>query len=211
MVRAIERAGLEPGRDAAIAVDVAASHFYDRGKYHLQVSDEALDADELIERLANCLDHYPILSIEDGLDEEDWEGWRKLTDRLGNHCQLIGDDLFVTHPDRLARGIENGIANAVLVKINQIGTLTETLDVVNLARRNGYQPVVSARSGETEDSFIADLAVSTGASLIKVGAITRSERLAKYNRLIRIEEELGPHAAYRGAEVFAGFLEAKAG
>ena len=211
MVRAIERAGLEPGRDAAIAVDVAASHFYERGKYRLQVSDEALDADDLIERLANCVDRYPVISIEDGLDEEDWEGWKKLTDRLGNRCQLIGDDLFVTHPDRLGRGIAEGVANAVLVKINQIGTVTETLDVVSLARRNGYQPVISARSGETEDSFIADLAVATGASLIKVGAITRSERLAKYNRLIRIEEELGPHAAYRGAEVFDGFLEAKAG
>lgn len=211
MVEAIERAGLEPGRDAAIAVDVAASHFYERGKYCLQVSDEALSSDGLIERLANWVERYPILSIEDGLDEEDWEGWKKLTDGLGGRCQLIGDDLFVTHPDRLERGIEEGIANAVLVKINQIGTVTETLDVVSLARRNGYQPVISARSGETEDSFIADLAVATGASLIKVGAITRSERLAKYNRLIRIEEELGAHARYRGWEVFAGFLEAKAG
>lgn len=209
MVAAIERAGLEPGSDAAVAVDVAASHFYERGMYRLQVSDEELDADDLVERLANCVERYPILSIEDGLDEEDWEGWKKLTERLGGRCQLIGDDLFVTHPDRLERGIEEGIANAVLVKINQIGTLTETLDVVSLARRNGYQSVISARSGETEDSFIADLAVATGASLIKVGAITRSERLAKYNRLIRIEEELGSHASYRGAEVFAGFLEAK--
>ncbi|HEX5410638.1 MAG TPA: phosphopyruvate hydratase [Terriglobia bacterium] len=211
MVEAIKRAGLEPGSDAAIAVDVAASHFYERGMYRLQVSDEELDADDLVERLANCVERYPIVSIEDGLDEEDWEGWKRLTDRLGGRCQLIGDDLFVTHPDRLERGIEEGIANAVLVKINQIGTLTETLDVVSLARRNGYQPVISARSGETEDSFIADLAVATGASLIKVGAITRSERLAKYNRLIRIEEELGSHSLYRGAEVFAGFLEATAG
>ncbi|HET9178110.1 MAG TPA: phosphopyruvate hydratase [Terriglobia bacterium] len=211
MVEAIERAGLQPGRDAAIAVDVAASHFYEQGKYHLQVSDEDLSAEDMVERLANCVDHYPILSIEDGLDEDDWDGWKKLTDRLSDRCQLIGDDLFVTHAHRLARGTEEGIANAVLVKINQIGTLTETLEVISLARRNGYQPVISARSGETEDSFIADLAVATGASLIKVGAITRSERLAKYNRLIRIEEDLGPHASYRGAEVFDGFLEAKAG
>jgi enolase 1/2/3 len=210
MVEAIQRAGLEPGTDAAIAVDVAASHFCERGRYRLHISDEELSADDLVERLANCVDSYPILSIEDGLDEEDWEGWKTLTDRLGDRCQLIGDDLFVTHPDRLERGIEEGVANAVLVKINQIGTLTETLDVVSLARRNGYQPVVSARSGETEDDFIADLAVATGASLIKIGAITRSERLAKYNRLRRIEHELGPHALYRGAEVFAAVLEAKA-
>jgi enolase len=211
MVEAMERAGLEPGRDAAIAVDVAASHFCERGRYHLQVSNEELHAEDLVERLANCVDRYPILAIEDGLDEEDWEGWKTLTDRLGDRCQLIGDDLFVTHPVRLERGIEEGIANAILVKINQIGTLTETLDVISLAGRNGYQPVISARSGETEDDFIADLAVATGASLIKIGAITRSERLAKYNRLKRIEQELGSHAVYRGAEVFSGLLEVKPG
>ena len=209
MVEAMERAGLEPGKDAAIAVDVAASHFYQRRRYCLEVSDESLSTDDLVERLANCVDRYPILAIEDGLDEEDWEGWKMLTDRLGDRCQLIGDDLFVTHPDRLERGIEEGIANAVLIKINQIGTLTETLDVVSLARRNGYQSVISARSGETEDDFIADLAVATGASLIKIGAITRSERLSKYNRLKRIEQELGSHAQYRGAEVFSGVLETK--
>jgi enolase len=209
MVEAMERAGLKPGEDAAIAVDVAASHFYERGKYCLEVSDEALSADDLVERLANCADRYPIVAIEDGLDEEDWDGWKTLTERLGESCQLIGDDLFVTHPNRLERGIEEGVANAVLVKINQIGTLTETLDVIHLALRNGYQPVISARSGETEDSFIADLAVATGASLIKIGAITRSERLVKYNRLKRIEQELGSNAQYRGAEVFAGVLEAK--
>jgi enolase 1/2/3 len=211
MVEAIQRAGLEPGRDAAIAVDVAASHFCNRGTYHLRVSDEELDADDLVERLANCVDRYPIICIEDGLDEEDWDGWKTLTDRLGDRCQLIGDDLFVTHPDRLERGIAEGVANAILVKINQIGTLSETLDVINLAVRNGYQPVISARSGETEDDFIADLAVATGASLIKVGAITRSERLVKYNRLKRIEQELGAHAVYRGAEVFSSLIEAKSG
>lgn len=211
MVEAMERAGLEPGRDAAIAVDVAASHFCERGKYCLKVSDEELNADDMVERLASCADHYPILSIEDGLDEEDWQGWKTLTDRLGDRCQLIGDDLFVTNSSRLERGIEEGIANAILVKINQIGTLTETLDVITLALRNGYQPVISARSGETEDDFISDLAVATGASLIKIGAITRSERLAKYNRLKRIEQELGSHAEYRGAQVFSSLLEAKRG
>ncbi|HKT11918.1 MAG TPA: phosphopyruvate hydratase [Terriglobia bacterium] len=210
MVEAMERAGLEPGRDAAIAVDVAATHFCERGNYRLSVSDEELDADDMVERLANCVDRYPVICIEDGLDEEDWEGWKTLTQRLGDRCQLIGDDLFVTHPDRLERGIEQGIANAILVKINQIGTLTETLDVIRLAVRNGYQPVISARSGETEDDFIADLAVATGASLIKIGAITRSERLAKYNRLKRIEHELGSRALYRGAEVFSSIFEVKA-
>ena len=209
MVEAIQRAGLEPGRDAAIAVDVAASHFCERGTYRLRVSDEELDADEMVERLANCVGRYPIVCIEDGLDEEDWQGWKTLTDRLGERCLLIGDDLFVTHTSRLDRGIEEGIANAILVKINQIGTLSETLDVINLAVRNGYQPVISARSGETEDDFIADLAVATGASLIKVGAITRSERLAKYNRLKRIEQDLGSHAQYRGAQVFSSLLEEK--
>ncbi len=211
MVEAMERAGLEPGRDAAIAVDVAASHLLQGGMYRLQISDEDLMSEDLVERLANCVDRYPIIAIEDGLDEEDWEGWKRLTDRLGDQCLLIGDDLFVTHLDRLGRGIEEGIGNAVLVKMNQIGTLTEALDVVSQARRNGYQPVISARSGETEDDFIADLAVATGASLIKIGAITRSERLAKYNRLKRIEKELGRHALYRGAEVFAGVLEGKNG
>lgn len=209
MSEAMERAGLEPGRDAAIAVDVAASHFCHRGNYSLRVEDEELSADDLVERLANCVDRYPILAIEDGLDEEDWDGWKRLTDQLGDRCQLIGDDLFVTHPDRLERGIELGVANAILVKINQIGTLTETLDVVSLARRNGYQPVISARSGETEDDFIADLAVATGAPAIKIGAITRSERLAKYNRLKRIESELGAYGLYQASGAFADVLGTK--
>ncbi len=211
LVEAMERAGLEPGRDAAIAVDVAASHFYERGNYCLRLEDEELSTDEMIDRLANWVDRYPIVSIEDGLDEEDWEGWKMLTDRLGERCQLIGDDLFVTHLSRLERGVDEGAANAVLVKINQIGTLTEAIEVATVARRKGYQPVISARSGETEDDFIADLAVATGAPLIKIGAITRSERLAKYNRLKRIEQELGSYASYGGAEVFASLLEANAG
>jgi len=209
MVEAIEKAGLRPGKDAAIAVDVAASHFYRRDRYCLAVEDQEVSADGMVETLAGCVSRYPVLAIEDGLSEEDWAGWKTLTERLGDRCLLIGDDLFVTHQDRLEKGIEAGIANAVLVKVNQVGTLTETLEVVRCARRNGYQPVISARSGETEDDFIADLAVATGASLIKIGAITRSERLAKYNRLKRIEEQLGSHATYRGAEVFADFLESK--
>lgn len=211
LVEAMQRAGLEPGIDAAIAVDLAASHFYEDGSYHLRIEDEELSSDEMVERLANYADRYPIVSIEDGLDEEDWDGWKALTDRLGDRCQLVGDDLFVTHPDRLEQGIDEGIANAVLVKINQVGTLTEAVEVATLARRRGYQPVISARSGETEDDFIADLAVATGASLIKIGAITRSERLAKYNRLKRIEDELGSYALYGGAEAFAGVLETHAG
>ena len=206
MVAAMERAGLRPGKDAAIAVDVAASHFYDRGSYRLQVENEGLTAEEIVERLENCTDRFPVLAIEDGLNEEDWEGWKALTARLGDRCLLIGDDLFVTNSERLSRGIEDGIANAVLVKMNQIGTLTETIEVVGLARRNGYVPVISARSGETEDDFMADLAVAVAAPLIKIGAVTRSERLAKYNRLKRIEEELGPHACYQGRETFGEFL-----
>lgn len=207
MVEAMELAGLEPGKDAAIAVDVSASHFYDRGSYSLRLDDRELTSEEMVDWLANCVDRYPILSIEDGLDEEDWEGWSILTDRLGGRCQLVGDDLFVTHPGRLERGIEEGIANAVLVKVNQIGTLTEAMEVATVAGRRGYQTVVSARSGETEDDFIADLAVATQAPLIKIGAITRSERLVKYNRLKRIEEELGPFGFYGGSEVFGTLLE----
>ncbi len=204
MVEAIERAGFRPGRDATIAVDVAASHFFERGRYHLAADDAEIDAEDLVERLADWAGHYPILSIEDGLAEEDWRGWKGLTERLGVRCQLIGDDLFVTNPERLGKGIREGIANAVLVKMNQIGTLSETLEVVELARRHGYRTVISARSGETEDDSIADLAVATGAGQIKIGAITRSERLAKYNRLLRIEARLGERAVYRGAEVFQG-------
>jgi len=209
MVEAMEKAGLRPGKDAAIAVDVAASHFCRGNRYCLSVEGREVSSDGMVEYLAGCVDRYPLLAIEDGLSEEDWAGWKALTERLGGRCLLIGDDLFVTHQDRLEKGIEAGVANAVLVKINQVGTLSETLEVVSRARRNGYQPVISTRSGETEDDFVADLAVATGASLIKIGAITRSERLAKYNRLKRIEEQLGAYATYRGAEVFADFLESK--
>ena len=204
MVEAFERAGFKPGEEAAIAVDVAASHLLDGGRYRLTVEGAELKSAELVERLAAWAGRYPILSIEDGLGEEDWSGWKILTERLGGRCQLLGDDLFVTSQARLERGIRSGVANAVLVKMNQVGTITETLEVVRLAKRHGYRTVVSARSGETEDDSIADLAVATSASQIKIGAVTRSERLAKYNRLLRIEEQLGARAEYRGAEVFHG-------
>ena len=205
MVEAIERAGFRPGKDAAIAVDVAASHFYQNGRYRLSTEQEEWSSSELVERLAAWAERYPILSIEDGVAEDDAAGWKLLTQRLGKRCQLIGDDLFVTDPLRLAAGIRDGIANAVLVKMNQIGTLSETLEVIRLAQRAGYRTVISARSGETEDDSMSDLAVGAGAGQLKVGAITRSERLAKYNRLLRIEERLGDRAVYRGAEVFRGW------
>ena len=196
MVEAIERAGLKPGQDAAIAVDIAASHFYADRRYRMVREGTETNAEEMVNRLAAWCERYPIISIEDGVAEDDWSGWKLLTERLGARVQLIGDDLFVTNPGRLRKGIEAGVANAVLVKMNQIGTLTETLEVIELARGHGYRTVVSARSGETEDDTIADLAVATGAGQIKVGAVTRSERLAKYNRLLRIEQELGERGAY---------------
>ncbi len=205
MVEAIERAGFVPGQDAAIAVDVAASHFYRHGRYQLSTEREVWSSADLVERLAAWAARYPILSIEDGVAEDDAAGWKLLTERLGKRCQVIGDDVFVTHPRRLAEGMRDGIANAVLVKMNQIGTLSETLEVIRLAQRSGYRTVVSARSGETEDDSMSDLAVGTRAGQLKVGAITRSERLAKYNRLLRIEERLGDRAVYRGVEVFSGF------
>jgi len=205
MVEAIERAGLKPGKDAAIAVDVASSHFYANGRYSMVAEGVETDAEGMVKRLADWCRRYPILSIEDGVAEDDWAGWRLLTERLGSQVQLIGDDLFVTNPTRLRKGIEKGVANAVLVKMNQIGTLTETLEVTEMARRHGYRSVVSARSGETEDDTMADLAVATGAGQIKVGAIARSERLAKYNRLLRIEEELAERGANYGSGLFGGW------
>ncbi len=205
MVEAFERAGLEPGRDAAIAVDLAASHFGEKGRYELASEGKVLSSSQMIERLSAWAEKYPILSIEDGLGEEDWDGWRELTAKLGARCLLVGDDLFATNRVRVEKGIASDVANAVLIKMNQIGTLTETLEVLELARAHGYRPVVSARSGETEDDTLADIAVGTGAGQIKVGAITRSERLVKYNRLLRIEQQLGARARYRGREVFEGF------
>jgi len=203
MVEAFERAGFRPGVDAAIAVDVASSHWWSGTRYSLKTEGVELSSGELTERFRKWSTRYPILSIEDALGEEDWLGWPALTEQVGCRCQLIGDDLFVTNAKRLLKGIDSGAANAILIKMNQVGTLTETMEVMGIAKHHGYSTVVSARSGETEDSTIADLAVATCASQIKVGSITRSERLAKYNRLLRIEEELGASAIYRGSDVFA--------
>lgn len=194
-LRAIEEVGLKAGEQAALALDVASTHFYHNGRYHLRMGGgRVLDADGMIALLERWVEQYPIASVEDGLAEDDWDGWRKLTTVLGARVQLIGDDLFVTNPERLQRGIAENIANCVLVKVNQIGTLTEAFDVVRLARQAGYRAVFSARSGETEDSTLADLAVASGVGQIKIGSIVRSERLAKYNQLLRIEEEMGAAA-----------------
>ena len=204
LLEAIDQAGYTPGRDAAVALDVAATHFSQDGRYVLSLAeDEPLTSAEMVELLAGWVEQYPILSIEDGLAEDDWDGWRHLTAALGGRVQLIGDDLFVTNPERLRRGIRDRVANSVLVKPNQIGTLTETLEVIALARAAGYAPVVSARSGETEDATIADLAVATAAGQIKIGSVARGERLAKYNQLLRIEEALGPSAKFAGRGALA--------
>jgi enolase len=198
IVEGIRQSGYEPGRDVAIALDPAASEFYQDGKYTLKGEGRSLDAAALVALYAEWADRYPIVSIEDGMAEDDWEGWRVLTDTLGSKVQLVGDDLFVTNVTRLKVGIDKGVANSLLVKVNQIGTLTETLDAIDLARQAGYSSVISHRSGETEDTTIADLAVATGAGMIKTGAPARSERVAKYNRLLFIEAELGESAVYAG-------------
>jgi enolase len=200
LVAAIAAAGLRPGDDIMIALDVAATHFFDGERYRLAEEEAPLSPDELTERLAGLVDRYPIVSIEDGLAEDDWEGWVSQTKRLGGRVQVLGDDLFTTNLERLERGIATGAANAVLVKMNQIGTLSETMAVVERAHAAGYRTVVSARSGETEDSFLADLAVGSCAGQIKIGSLAQSERLSKYNQLLRIEEELGPAAHYVGAD-----------
>jgi enolase len=197
MVRAIEQAGLEPGDEVALAMDPASSEIYRDGAYQLE--GRARSSDEMVGFWRGLLDAFPIVSVEDGLAEDDWEGWAQLTAELGERCQLVGDDLFVTNPERLERGLRERVATAILIKVNQIGTLTETLDTIDLAVRNRYGVVVSHRSGETEDSTIADLAVATNAGQIKTGAPTRGERTAKYNRLLRIEEELGDTARYAGS------------
>ena len=194
ILQAFHRAGLHPGRDAAIGIDVASSHFFEGGLYRLK--DYRLSATTMSAMLTDWADRYPILSIEDGMAEDDWAGWKLLTESLGRRVQLIGDDLFVTNPQRLAQGIEQGVANSILIKLNQIGTLTETLQVIEQARAAGYRCVISARSGETEDCMIADLAVATGVGQIKIGSVARSERLAKYNQLLRIEEQMGPGAPF---------------
>jgi enolase len=202
LLLAIERAGYTPGQEVSLALDPAASELYQEGKYHLEGEGRVLSSEEMVEFWATWVDKYPIRSIEDGLAEDDWEGWRLLTERLGGRVQLVGDDLFVTNPDRLRQGIQQGVANAILVKVNQIGTLSETLEAIRLAQRSGYRAVISHRSGETEDSFIADLAVAVNAGQIKTGSLSRSDRLAKYNQLLRIEEELGRAARFLGYEAF---------
>jgi enolase 1/2/3 len=204
LMTGIEAAGYEAGNDAFIALDPATSELYENGAYVLEHEGRSLSADELTDYWAGICDRYPVVSIEDGMDEEDWDGWGRLTERLGDRIQLVGDDLFVTNPERLRRGIEQGVGNSVLVKLNQIGTLTETLETIAIARDAGYTTVISHRSGETEDTTIADVAVATGAGQIKTGAPSRSDRVAKYNQLLRISEELGSSAVYPGIEAFAG-------
>jgi enolase len=199
---AISAAGYVAGEEVVLALDCAASEFYRDGKYHLTAEGLALNSQEFVNYLANFVDKYPIISIEDGMSEHDWAGWKALTERLGKQIQLVGDDVFVTNPAILEKGIEQGIANALLVKVNQIGTLTETLRAVEMAKRAGYASVMSHRSGETEDSTIADLAVATNCMQIKTGSLSRSDRMAKYNQLLRIEEELGATAYYPGKKAF---------
>ena len=202
VIQAIEKAGFKPGEDIHIALDAAASEFYNKEDkmYHFESTGDVLSSDDMVAFWTDWKKKYPIVSIEDGLDEDDWNGWKKLTDSIGDKCQIVGDDLFVTNVKRLAKGIETNTANSILIKVNQIGTLTETIDAVNLATRNSYTSVMSHRSGETEDTFIADLAVALNTGQIKTGSASRSDRVAKYNQLLRIEEELGKMAHYPGKD-----------
>jgi enolase len=206
VMAAIEMAGYTPGDDVVLALDCASTEFYDgkKKRYTLESTGDTLTSEELVAMWTDWAKRYPIVSIEDGMAEDDWEGWKKLTEAIGDRVQLVGDDLFVTNTERLAEGIDKGIANSILVKVNQIGTLSETLDTMAVAARAGYRSVVSHRSGETEDTTIADLAVATGCGQLKAGAPARSERVAKYNQLLRIEEELGETAAYAGEAAFGG-------
>ena len=201
VMRAIEAAGYRPGEEIFLALDPASTEFYRNGKYHLEGEGRVLDGGEMTAYYQDLVDRYPIISIEDGMAEDDWAGWDALTQAVGDQVQLVGDDLFVTNPVRLAQGIEKGVANAILVKVNQIGTLSETLEAVEMAHKASYRAVMSHRSGETEDVTIADLAVATNCGQIKAGSLARSDRLAKYNQLLRIEEALGPQARYAGASV----------
>ena len=201
IMKAIETAGYKPGVDIILAIDAASSEFYENGTYNLKGEGKTFTSAQMVDYWTDLVAKYPIFSIEDGMDEDDWEGWKMLTDKIGDKCQLVGDDLFVTNPARLANGISQGVANSILVKVNQIGTLSETLEAVNMAHRAGYSSVMSHRSGETEDSTIADLAVATNCGQIKTGSLARSDRLAKYNQLIRIEEMLGPQAKYAGKSI----------
>ncbi len=205
IMEAIALTGLKPGKDVALALDPAASEFYDekRGIYMLKGDDKELNSAQMVDYYRDLVERFPIISIEDGLAEDDWDGWEKLTAALGNHVQLVGDDLFVTNTERLAKGIETGVANSILIKVNQIGSLTETLDCIHMAHTHGMTAVISHRSGETEDTTIADLAVATSAGQIKTGSASRSERVAKYNQLLRIEEWLGEQAVYAGRSAFS--------
>ncbi len=198
IIEAVEKAGYRPEEQVSLAIDAAASEFYKDGVYHLEGEGRSLSGDELVEFWVDFCDRFPVVSVEDGMDEEDWDGWKSLTERLGSRIQLVGDDLFVTNPARLKRGIDSATANALLVKPNQIGTLSETIDAVRMAQFNAYTTVISHRSGETADTFIADLAVAMDAGQIKTGSLCRSDRMAKYNRLLRIEEELGGSAIFPG-------------
>lgn len=202
IVEAIKKAGYEPGKDVMIAIDAAASEFYEDGKYNMAGDNAVRLSDEMIEYYKNLVEKYPIISIEDGLAEDDWDGWKKLTKELGSKIQLVGDDLFVTNVKRLQKGIEMGVCNSILIKLNQIGTLTETLDAIELAKRHGYTAVISHRSGETEDTTIADVAVATNAGQIKTGSTSRTDRICKYNQLLRIEDMLESTAVYDGIKTF---------
>jgi len=207
IMRAIEAAGYRPGEDIALALDAAASEFYKSGRYDLAGEGKSLDAAGLTAFYQDLTSRYPIVSIEDGMAEDDWDGWAALTGAIGKSCQLVGDDLFVTNPERLKQGISKGIGNAILIKVNQIGTLSETLAAIDMAQRAGYGVVVSHRSGETEDATIADLAVATNAGQIKTGSLSRSDRTAKYNQLMRIEDELGDVAVYPGGKALAAHTQ----
>lgn len=210
VVRAIEAAKLRPGKDVCIGLDVASTHFYEDGLYRLTATQgQELQSTQMVDLLEGLVNEFPIISIEDGVADADWDGWQLLTERLRDRVQLIGDDLFVTNRARLQQGIDQHIANSVLIKVNQIGTLTETMQTIRLALDNNYWPVISARSGETEDATIADLAVATGAGQIKIGSVARSERLAKYNQLLRLEEQLGESATYHGGDIFRGRLKGR--
>jgi enolase len=202
IIEAVEKAGYKPGEEIQLAMDVAASEIYEDGKYNLKGEGVVKTSDEMVDFYADLCDKYPIVSIEDGLDENDWDGFKKLTDRLGDKVQLVGDDLFVTNTEKLSRGIEEGIGNSILIKVNQIGTLTETFDAIEMAKRAGYTNVISHRSGETEDATIADIAVATNAGQIKTGAPSRTDRVAKYNQLLRIEDELQYVGRYAGKSAF---------
>ncbi len=204
IMKSVEKAGYKPGEDIHLALDCAASEYYEDGIYNFKGEGKKLSSGENADYLENLVNQYPIISIEDGMHEDDWDGWKTLTDKIGNRCQLVGDDLFVTNTKRLERGIKDGCGNSILVKVNQIGTLTETLEAVSMATRNGFTSVMSHRSGETEDATIADLAVATNCGQIKTGSLARSDRLAKYNQLIRIEEMLGDVALYAGKSVLRG-------